>query len=131
MVFRTGQVTDQDVRAFGLDVCEVNWGVWLNNVLVALFQAEEGGEGWLTVHANVKPRTIHPAITQIYARQFSDDLLRYGARLKAEIPPRHRAALRLAKAAGFTEIHRNDEWVVLEKVRDGQKEGSEDPTATV
>lgn len=130
MVFSARQATDAEVRAFGLDVCDINWGVWLNNVLAALFQAENEGDNWLCVHANVKPRTLHPAITQIYARKFSEDLLRYGARLKAELPPRHRAALRLAKAAGFTEIHRSNEWVVLEKVRDGQKEG-ENRAATV
>lgn len=131
-MFTARQAIDAEVRAFGLDICDVNWGVWMNNVLVALFQAENEGDGWMCVHANVKPRTVHPGITQIYAAKFSNDLLGYGAKLKAEIPPKHRAALRLAKAAGFTEIHRNAEWVILTKVRDdGQEEESRDAAATV
>jgi len=121
MMFVARQATSAECREFGVDVCDVNWGVWLNGKLVALFQAENDGEGWLVVHANVKPRALHPGVTQIYAAKFAKDLLDYGAAgLKAEIPVTNRAAIRLAKAAGFNEIHRNDEWVSL--VRYGKEE---------
>lgn len=129
MMFVARQATSAECREFGQDPCDVNWGVWVNGKLCALFQAENNGDGWLNVHANVKPRTLHPGVSQIYAAKFAKDLLDYGAAgLKAEIPVTNRAAIRLAKAAGFNETHRNDEWVLL--VRYGQKEGA-DATVTV
>jgi hypothetical protein len=59
-------------------------------------------------------------LTYFYAKTFSDRLLELGAAgLKAEIKVKHRAAIRIAKAAGYTEQTRNDEWVVLTRLPNG------------
>jgi RimJ/RimL family protein N-acetyltransferase len=59
-------------------------------------------------------------VTYLYARQFADRLLELGAvGLKAEIEVKNRAAIRVAKAAGFVEQTRNDEWVVLTRLPNG------------
>jgi len=101
-------------------VYEINWGVTWNDKIVALFQAQDDGDGWLAVHANVPRHTIHPTVTYLYARQFADRLLELGAvGLKAEIEVKNRAAIRVAKAAGFVEQTRNDEWVVLTRLPNG------------
>jgi RimJ/RimL family protein N-acetyltransferase len=56
----------------------------------------------------------------MFAKQFSDRLLELGARgLKAEIEIKNRAAIRIAKAAGYTEQARNDEWVTLTRLPNG------------
>jgi hypothetical protein len=100
--------------------CDVNWGVYYGGQLVALFQAEDDGDGWLNVHANVARRRLHPRLTYFYAKSFSDRLLELGAvGLKAEIKIANRAAIRIAKAAGYTEQTRNDEWVILTRVPNG------------
>ncbi len=100
--------------------CDVNWGVYYGDELLALFQAEDDGDGWLNVHANVARHRLHPKLTYFYAKTFSDRLLELGAvGLKAEIKVNHRAAIRIAKAAGYTEQTRNDEWVVLTRLPNG------------
>lgn len=112
----TGVLTPSDVQGFGLDVCEVNWGVFVNGSLVACFQAEEEPDGWLNVHANVKRRSLHPALTYGYARSFSDRLIELGAPgLRCEIKNNNRAAIRVAAAAGFHIDSRNDEFTTLVK----------------
>jgi hypothetical protein len=116
MQITTGQVQQEDVEAFGLPWRDVNWGIWLGDRLAAVFQAEEDGDGCLAVHATVPRRTLHPRLTYAYAYLFASDLLRLGAKeLKAEIAIRNRAAIRVARNAGFTEVSRNDEWVTLRR----------------
>lgn len=120
--FETRQAVPEEVRDFGADWTDINWGVWYHGELVALYQADEDGDGWLNVHATVLRRALHPAITKNYARIFSDRLLELGAcGLKAEIAPWNRAAIRMAKAAGYREVSRNDEWVLLMREADGKE----------
>lgn len=112
----TGSVTKENVQAFSLPWRDVNWGVWVNGVLVAIFQAQEEENGILAVHANVSRRALHPILTKAYALMFANDLLRYGApSLVAEIPETNRAALRIARAAGFIETERKEGYVVLRR----------------
>jgi hypothetical protein len=116
----TRVVMPSEVIEFGQPVYEINWGVMLDSKIVALFQAQDDGDGWLAVHANVPRHTIHPKITHLYALQFADRLLELGAvGLKAEIEINNRAAIRVAKAAGFVEQTRNNEWVVLTRLPNG------------
>jgi hypothetical protein len=118
--FSTRVLLPSEVIKFGQPVYEINWGVTWNDKIVALFQAQDDGDGWLAVHANVPRHTIHPTVTYLYARQFADRLLELGAvGLKAEIEVKNRAAIRVAKAAGFVEQTRNDEWVVLTRLPNG------------
>ena len=127
--FKIGQAHEQEVADFGATWTEINWGVWYDDELAALFQAEPLGNGWLNVHATVKRRTLHPEITKLHAKAFSNRLLELGATgLQAEIELKNRAAIRMAKAAGYSEISRNDEWVTLVRKPDGQEETA---TATV
>lgn len=108
--------THDECTAFGITPCDINWAVLLNETIAAIYQAEDDGDGWLAVHANVKPHTLHPVLTAAYARTFCDQLLAYGAAgLKAEIPIANRAAQRMARKAGFEEVCRNDEWVTLKR----------------
>lgn len=114
--YRTGQVAREDVAEFNAPVRDVNWGIWHNDRLIALFQAEDDGDGYLAVHANVKRRSLHPVLAYAFAYTFSTDLLRQGAvGLKAEIDLRNKAAIRMAKKAGYTEVSRNDDWVILRR----------------
>jgi len=115
------QATWGETLLFGADILDVNWGVFWNGDLVALFQAEDDGGGWLNVHASVLRRRLHPALTKMFAKQFSDRLLELGAvGLKAEIEISNRAAIRIAKAAEYTEQTRNDQWVVLTRLPNGR-----------
>lgn len=124
-LFETRQATPAEVRDFDADWTDINWGVWYNGELVALFQADEDGDGWLNVHATVARRTLHPTVSKAYAKTFSDRLLELGAYgLKAEIEPWNRAAILMAKAAGYREVNRNDEWVLLVRESDGKEETS-------
>lgn len=108
--------THDECAAFGITPCEINWAVLVSDTIAAIYQAEDDGDGWLAVHANVKPRSLHPALTAAYARTFCDQLLAYGAAgLKAEIPLTNRAAQRMARKAGFEEVCRNDEWMTLKR----------------
>lgn len=110
--------TPDECAAFGIESLPINWAVVLRDEIAAIYQAENDGDGWLAVHAHVKPRTLHPLLSAAYAKTFSDQLLQHGASgLVAEIPPQHRAALRMARAAGFAEVCRNDEWVTLKRDR--------------
>ena len=127
---QTGKVSQEEVEEFGLPWRHVNWGVRVGNLqatqgqtLVAIFQAqeEEGEEGCLAVHAKVLRRSLHPSLSLQFAHMFATDLLQLGATtLKAEIDVKHRAALRMAKAAGFVEETRDDKWVTLRRGQDGQ-----------
>lgn len=118
MTITTGQATREQVEEMEIPWREINWVVMVNGAVAAIFQAEDDGDGCLAVHATVKRRTLHPKLTHAYAHLFSSDLLRLGARqLKAEISIKNRAAIRIARAAGFAEISRNDEWVTLERER--------------
>ena len=124
MLFTTRQATEEEVVAFGQEFIEINWGVWLGDKLVALFQAEEEPDGWLNVHARVLRRTLHPDITKMYAKSFSNRLLELGATgLKADIPATHRAAIRIAKAAGFVETGREENRIILTRLPDGNENG--------
>jgi hypothetical protein len=115
------QATLEETLLFGADILDVNWGVFWDNELIALFQAEDDGDEWLNVHATVARRRLHPALTKMFAKQFSDRLLELGARgLKAEIEIKNRAAIRIAKAAEYTEQTRNDQWVVLTRLPNGR-----------
>lgn len=115
------QATWGETLLFGADILDVNWGVFWNGDLVALFQAEDDGGGWLNVHASVLRRRLHPTLTKMFAKQFSDRLLELGAvGLKAEIKISNRAAIRIAKAAEYTEQTRNDQWVVLTRLPNGR-----------
>lgn len=115
------QATIGEVLFFGASVLDVNWGVFWGGDLVALFQAEEDGDDWLNVHASVLRRRLHPALTKMFAKQFSDRLLELGAAgLKAEIEVKNRAAIRIAKAAEYREQTRNDQWVVLTRLPNGR-----------
>jgi hypothetical protein len=121
--FETRQATVEEVQVFGGEWTDVNWGIWYDGEMAALFQADNDGDGWLNVHAKVARRKLHPAVTKIYAKAFSDRLLELGAiGLKAEIEPRNRAAIQMAKAAGYREVNRNDEWVLLVREPDGKEE---------
>ena len=118
--FETLQVTPEEALKFTEHWCDVNWGVYWNGELLALFQAEDDGDGWLNVHAHVARRRLHPKVTHMYAKMFSDRLLELGAAgLKAEIKVQNRAAIRIAKAAGYAEQTRNDEWVTLTRLPNG------------
>ena len=118
--FQVRQATLEEVKSFAADFLDVNWGVFWEGAMVALFQAEDDGGGWLNVHATVPKRTLHPEVTKMYAKRFSDRLLELGAvGLKAEIDIKNRAAIRIAKAAGYTEQTRNDKWVVLTRLPNG------------
>lgn len=122
-LFKIGQANEREVEEFGCQWMEVNWGVWYDDELAALFQAEALGNGWLNVHATVSRRKLHPQITKMYAKAFSDRLLELGATgLQAEIELKNRAAILMAKAAGYSETSRNDEWVLLTREPDGQEE---------
>lgn len=122
-MFKVGQAVPMEIEEFGGQTMDVNWGVWYDDELVALFQAEALGNGWLNVHATVTRRKLHPQVTKMYAKAFSDRLLELGATgLQAEIEPKNRAAILMAKAAGYEEAHRNDEWVLLTRKPDGQEE---------
>ena len=115
------QATLEETLLFGADILDVNWGVFWDDELIALFQAETDGDGWLNVHATVARRRLHPALTKMFAKQFSDRLLELGATgLKAEIEIKNRAAIRIAKAAEYTEQTRNDQWVVLTRLPNGR-----------
>jgi hypothetical protein len=126
MLFTTRQATEEEAWDFSQMFVEVNWGVWLGDKMVALFQAEEEPDGWLNVHAMVKRRTLHPEITKMYAKSFANRLLELGAKgLKAEIQRTNRAAIRVARAAGFTEQGTDDEWVILTRVPNGTSKSDE------
>lgn len=107
-------LTLEECEKFDAEPCPINWGIVCNGEPVACFQAEPEADGWLSVHANVKRRALHPAISAAYAKTFSEDLMRHGAvGLVAEIAINNRAAIRLAKAAGYKEVHRNESWMTL------------------
>jgi len=115
------RATLEETLLFGADILDVNWGVFWDSELIALFQAEDDGDEWLNVHATVARRRLHPALTKMFAKQFSDRLLELGAvGLKAEIETSNRAAIRIAKAAEYTEQTRNDQWVVLTRLPNGR-----------
>lgn len=112
-------LTSEDLAVFHVELCEVNWGVCVDGEPVACFQAEDDGDGWLRVHANVLRHRLHPRLTYAYAKTFSDQLLAYGAvGLICEIALRNRAAVWIARQAGYAEVSRNDEFITL--VRYGQ-----------
>ena len=118
MSFETRSLTPEEVDAFGADLCPVNWGVIWQGEILACFQAEpEDCESLvLNVHANVKRRALHPAVTAAYAKTFSDRLVELGAsELMCRIKPENRAALRMAKAAGYRESGTEDGCIVLRR----------------
>ncbi len=117
-------LTPEEISDFGVEPCPINWGVISDNRVVACFQAEPAEVGgWLNVHANVHRKSLHPALTYAYAKTFSDQLIRYGAKgLMCEIPNKNRAAIRVAAAAGFLITSKNDEFTTL--VRHGKQDES-------
>ena len=108
---------DEAESEFGLrDEFPINWGVIVNGRIVACFSAEpESYEPLiLNVHANVRRHTLRPAETVTIARSFSEQLLAQGAaQLLCRIPLSNRAALRMAKAAGYQPDHTEDSDQVL------------------
>jgi len=110
-------LTPAEVREFGYEWGNaVNWGVCLNGEPVAYFSAEPLDGDVLEVHATAKRHRLHPAILREYAQKFSNRLLALGApSLVAKIAPTNRASIWLAKAAGFTEQSRDNDFVVLVK----------------
>ena len=124
----TRNATPEECAAFGVEVCPVNWAVEYQGQVAAIFRAEPEADGWLYVHADVKRHVLHPQVVYHFARIFSDRLLELGAvGLVAEIPAGNRAAVWVAKRAGFRVEHVNEEFTLLVKEH-GRK--TEDSTAT-
>lgn len=116
-------LTPDEISEFSTTPCEVNWGVFLHGRPVACFQAEDDGDGWLLVHAHVHRHTLHPVLAAAYAKTFSDQLLQHGAAgLVADIKPNNRAAIRLAKSAGFRVARITEQFVTLVKTDERKKE---------
>lgn len=116
MKIKVDKASTEEVASMKLRFMDVNWGLWIDGELLGIFQAEEDSDGWLAVHANVMRHRVHPIITKKIAHSFATDLLKLGAvGLKAEIAVDNRAAIRMAKNAGFTEVHRNENWVTLRR----------------
>lgn len=114
MTFR--QATEAECADFSIPFLPINWAVEYQGEVAAIFQAQPDGDDWLLVHANAKRHTIHPKVLGDIARQFSDRLLELGAiGVRAEIADWNRAAIWLAKAAGYQEKGRSDGWVLLER----------------
>ena len=107
----------KEVQQFGFDSGNsIDWGICLNDEPVVYFSAEPEADGRLEVHVTAKRRRLHPQLIKLYARQFSNRLLALGANgLIAKIAPGNRASLSVAKAAGFVELSRDDETIVLVK----------------
>lgn len=115
----TRQAAPEEVADFAQPLCPINWAVEKDGNVAALFQAQEDDDGWLLVHANAKRRTIHPAVLGQIAKDFSDRLLELEAiGLRAQIAAKNRAAIRLAKKAGYVQQRVDgDGFVILERTR--------------
>lgn len=120
-------LTLEEIRAFGYDWANaVNWGVCLDGEPVAYFSAEPEEDGRLEVHVTALRHRLHPQVLKMCAKQLSNRLLALGANgLVAKIAPGNRASLSVAKAAGFVELSRDNETIVLVK-----HEQTEDATIT-
>lgn len=109
-------LTLEEIQGFGFEKPDdVNWGVCVDGVPVAYFSAESDGTGRLNVHVNVKRRSIHPLLVKAYAKTFCDQLLTLGATgLLCRIEQSNRAAIRIARAAGFTETGHEGSLKIME-----------------
>ncbi len=109
-------MTPEECASFGVRHLPVSWGVFYRDELAAVFRAEPLHNGWLAVHADARRHTLTPRVVQACARSFAAQLLEQGARgLLCKIPNANRAAIRLAKAAGFTPCQQTSTETILIK----------------
>lgn len=94
------------------------WGIYMHDRLSACFSMEQQSDGAVSVHVS-SDRTIPFNLLKLIAKGCADGLLAHGVPcLTASVPVRNRAAIWLAKAAGFQEIKRDEENVEL--IRNGE-----------
>jgi RimJ/RimL family protein N-acetyltransferase len=110
-------LTAEEIRGFGYNEPNtINWGVILNGEPVAYFSAEPEHDGRLEVHVTAKRHKLHPRLIRQYAEQLGNRLLELGAKgLIARVALDNRASIAAAKAAGFDEESRDNEFVVMVK----------------